>query len=701
MLVRNGIKHRELDVTRWASDNFHIIAVELFEQPVRNIVNVYACNRTMKEQDWIILDDLQKSLPGETVLCGDFNARGELWGNSVTNPQGEALEDALDKCYLACINDGSITRMATRPGDSDGIIDLALTSLQIASSCKFRVLGPQGNDHLPCTVLIKRSKNTQRTKKARAFKYSKEGDDPITRLRAKKAPAKPQQGRRREQPPWFTKDIEELWRQKRAACRRLRSNKQDMQLKEAARVASNEFETAATKEKERLYEDFSRTVTEDRTLHKFWQLHKAMNGNKSQTEIPDFRREDDVWVRTAEEKGTAFLERFLRQTNQDNEEERLNLMRRLQCFYEDEITMPNSEIKTETLSRVISQATESAPGPDGIKYSDLKTLNEQELQDLTTMLNNSLDNQEIPNEWLDSHSAPVPKPYKDRTSIKGYRIVTMQNTVGKLLEKVVARRLANQLENDNLLPSTLGSYRAGKDTWANAAVLASDVYDAFERKEETLVVALDLEDAYNRVDFKILLRTLVNMKIDPFIILWIGHALLKRKVALRVGPWTSDVRTITPGLPQGSALSPVLFNVYTVGITSNQLEAPGRTLSFADDVLVYRHGKDRKAIVASVQEELDRLDNWCVEYKGRIHPDKACVLWCSLNNRAVKSEMPPVFIEGKELQREHTLKYLGITFDRSLCGSEHISRIIVKARKGLVALKTMAGARMPVFSITP
>ena len=92
----------------------------------------------------------------------------------------------------------------------------------------------------------------------------------------------------------------------------------------------------------------------------------------------------------------------------------------------------------------------------------------------------------------------------------------MQNTVGKLLEKIVVRRLAIQLEEDNLLPATLGSYRRGKDTWANATVLGSDVYDAFERKEETLVVALYLEDAYNRVDFKILKRTLVNMKIDPF-----------------------------------------------------------------------------------------------------------------------------------------------------------------------------------------
>ena len=102
-------------------------------------------------------------------------------------------------------------------------------------------------------------------------------------------------------------------------------------------------------------------------------------------------------------------------------------------------------------------------------------LDEGEMQVLSDMLNKSVAEQEIQEEWLDSHLAPVPKPDKDRTSIKGYRIVTMQNTVGKLLEKVVARRLAIQLEEDNLLPSTLGSYRTGKDTWANAAVLASDV----------------------------------------------------------------------------------------------------------------------------------------------------------------------------------------------------------------------------------
>ena len=74
------------------------------------------------------------------------------------------------------------------------------------------------------------------------------------------------------------------------------------------------------------------------------------------------------------------------------------------------------------------------------------------------------------------------------------------------------------------------------------------MYDGFERGEETVVVALDLEDAYNRVQYKILMTTLVNMRITPALIVWIGEAMLKRTVAMRLGSWASGACTITPGL---------------------------------------------------------------------------------------------------------------------------------------------------------
>ena len=138
-----------------------------------------------------------------------------------------------------------------------------------------------------------------------------------------------------------------------------------------------------------------------------------------------------------------------------------------------------------------------------------------------------------------------------------------------------------------------------------------------------------------------------------------------------------------------------LIRTPSVGITSNQLEGPGRVLSFADDVLVYRQGKDRQTTAAEVQLELDRIGTWCEQKNAKIHPDKASVLWCSLNNRAVKDAMPEVEISGKAIKREPTLRYLGVIFDRSLSGKDHITRVIAKARKGLNAVKVMSYAKMP------
>ena len=97
-----------------------------------------------------------------------------------------------------------------------------------------------------------------------------------------------------------------------------------------------------------------------------------------------------------------------------------------------------------------------------------------------------------------------------------------------------------------------------------------------------------------------------------------------------------------------------------MGITSGQLEGPGRTLSFADDVTPYRQGKSRTEIADSMQLELNRIDGWCSDHNGLLQPSKAGALWCSLNNHAGKAVMPTVSIGDQELERVHSLRQLGI-----------------------------------------
>ena len=255
----------------------------------------------------------------------------------------------------------------------------------------------------------------------------------------------------------------------------------------------------------------------------FWKLYRDMQSKQRVQAIPDFQTEDGVWVRTEEEKGKALFERYRKQTDQNNEAERRETMTAITRNYDENLF--TEFITYENVEYCAKHTTSSAPGPDGVRYTHIKAHAEAEKLD-------SLWSGEIPEDWLDSHLAVIPKPDKDSSKIASYRILTMQNTVGKLPEKIVAQRLAAELEEKEVLPPELGSYRKGKVTWMNAAKLASDIYDGFEKGEETLVIAIDLEDAYNRVQYNVLMRTLANLEISPQLVRWISTALLKSKVAL-------------------------------------------------------------------------------------------------------------------------------------------------------------------------
>ena len=99
---------------------------------------------------------------------------------------------------------------------------------------------------------------------------------------------------------------------------------------------------------------------------------------------------------------------------------------------------------------------DTEPGPDKIRYSDIKKLTEEDRVDLYTIYQESFDKGYIPEDWTDSILRPISKPGKAHHELNGYRILTMQNAVGKLMERTVARKLARDLEDREILPENRG-----------------------------------------------------------------------------------------------------------------------------------------------------------------------------------------------------------------------------------------------------
>ena len=101
-----------------------------------------------------------------------------------------------------------------------------------------------------------------------------------------------------------------------------------------------------------------------------------------------------------------------------------------------------------------------------------------------------------------------------------------------------------------------GGYRAGKSTWENAARFAYDVYEGFQRKEQTLAVAVDLEDSYNRVQFKLLLELLRQYGASLTLTIWLAAALQEstESGSPRPNNWQLDFHN-APLCPLSSTMS--------------------------------------------------------------------------------------------------------------------------------------------------
>ena len=148
---------------------------------------------------------------------------------------------------------------------------------------------------------------------------------------------------------------------------------------------------------------------------------------------------------------------------------------------------------------------------------------------------------------------------------------------------------------------------------------------------------------------------------------WFKSYLSGRSQVVRIGSTLSESLSVTHGVPQGSILGPILFN-----IDINELPlipTTGSLESFFDDSKLFACFpiKNINVVAAQLTEDLRKIAAWCCTNSLLINPEETKLLL--LGTRQMLNKVPDSFglaIFGKQLYPSPFARDLGVTIDASL-----------------------------------
>ena len=275
----------------------------------------------------------------------------------------------------------------------------------------------------------------------------------------------------------------------------------------------------------------------------------------------------------------------------------------------------------------------------------------------------------IPKIWRRALVVAIPKPAKPVGDPRGYRPISLLCVPYKILERLIYARVEIEIEIiDPLLPKKLAGFRRGKSTVDQVVLLTQNIKDSFEAKKKAGAVFIDLTAAYDTVWHRGLICKLLRLLPNKQMVKMIMELVRNRSFTLTTGDSKqSRLRRLKNGVPQGSVLAPLLFNIYTYGLPS----MISRKFAYADDLALLHSSGNWKDLEGTLRQDMSTLSAYLQIWRLKLSHTKTVTAAFHLNNREAKRELK-VYNNGRLLPFCPTPTFLGVKLDRSLTFRHHL-----------------------------
>ncbi|GBP75758.1 Probable RNA-directed DNA polymerase from transposon BS [Eumeta japonica] len=204
------------------------------------------------------------------------------------------------------------------------------------------------------------------------------------------------------------------------------------------------------------------------------------------------------------------------------------------------------------------------------------------------------------------------------------REISLLSGLAKLFEKVLKTRLSNHLSGKGLIIDEQFGFRPAHSCPQQVLRLVEYVMEGFKTKQKTVCVFFDVAKAFDRVWHAGLVYKLYSLEVPDRLIFIIQNFLSNRYFTFRHERTHSTRRLIRAGVPQGSALSPLLYSAYT-----NDIPRPtsGVQLAlFADDTALFLRSRTRRSILRHLPKAINELGQWFRKWRIEVNPDKSAAI---------------------------------------------------------------------------
>ena len=641
---------------------------------------------------------------GDVLIMGDFNAHDALWYSSTDDAaaanRGADIVEALDNPTLMVINQNSPTRVPSSGPTSSP--DLTITNSHLGLNASWVPITTLNSDHIPILVDLdgwfaeppQVGPNCYTNfRKANWDLFTSESENSFSNLAPPTSCAIGekifrqilQKASRRNIPrgkiPNFTQGLTQH-------AREMISERDDLRVADPTDPRISQLESRIAREVERRKQEIWQETVESCSMShcssKYFKILRDLTGKRSLQDPNQPITFSDQIISDKVKIATKFVKQFTRPIPHSQDPSTRVLLRHAHKRRLDSHTPMFS--KTIVTGAIQACKNSTAPSADGLTILQLKHLGPLGTQYLTALYNLSYQHATLPTIWKQAIILPLLKPGKPRDQSTSYRPISLLCPASKVLEKLMLQRISPHLHLNN----TQHGFRSGRSTSTALLPLVHQVASGFNQNcppLRTVAMAVDFSKAFDTVNHTSLLRSLLNNStLPPNDIRWLFTYLRGRTASCSYNRVESAKVILHQGVPQGSILSPLLFNFYV----SSYPDTAQLSTSYADDFTACASHPKVEQAASTLARHAEDVADWALTKDLIVSTSKSTITLFTPEFQ--QSHLHPnVPLNGIPLPLDRNPKILGVTFDPHLCFHKHIESIVNRAKPRLNILKLLTG----------